>query len=294
MATLETNYFGSGAGSAGYVNPTIWSEAIEQVAREAVIMQPFGVTDTRMLGRPGVQLNIAKNQSFTAAVLTEGTKTPVTALAFGQVTVTFKEYGLAKQVSEIEFAYSLSGVFNDITSNMGTSLGELRDTVIYDACVAGAGSEEYASGTTSSTIVSTTLFTTDLIADSRTAMRINKRMASTIVIHPNQENPLTKDTQFTDASIYGGRETVLNGEIGKYLGLRVISSMVVDSVTENSTTVYEALMLGPRPFVYAPKVSPKLRWKEDSVLDRAITFEAHEAYGVSVLNSESIIVMKSA
>ena len=52
-------------------------------------------------------------------------------------------------------------------------------------------------------------------------------------------------------------------------------------------------MLGERPFVFAQKIPPKMRYKEDSVRDRAITFEAHEAYGISVLNSESICLLKA-
>ena len=290
---IDANIFKTSATSAAYVNPIIWSEAIEQAARESEIMRALGVTDTRALGTGMTQINIAKNQVFTAADLTEGTATPVTALAYDQVTVTFTERGLAKQVSEKELSESISAVFSDITANMGTALGERRDVVIITAAAAGADSIIYADGVLSTTIVASNVFNTDLIADGKTAMRVNKRMASNLVIHPNQNNALIKDTQFTDASIYGGRETVLNGEIGKYLGIRVLEHTSIVSATENSVTVYQALLMGPRPYVFAPSLSPKIRWKEDSVLDRAVTFEAHESYGVSVLNAESIIVLKS-
>lgn len=292
MAT-SANAFLSTATSADYVNPTVWSDAIEQVAREAVIMQPLGITDNRALGTAMEQINIAKNQAFTAAALTEGTATPVTALAFDQVTVTFGEYGLAKQVGELQLAYGLKAVFNDITMNMGTALAEKKDNVIFAAAVSGAYSTIYADGVTTGAITSTNVFNTDLIADGKTTMRVQKRVAQTLVIHPNCENSLIKDSSFVDASQYGGREVVLNGEIGRYIGLRVVSSAVVTSASENSVTVYKNLLLGPRGYVTAQKVSPKIRWAEDSVLDRAVTFEAHEAYGVSVLNSESIIVLKS-
>jgi len=292
MATSANAYL-STAGSADYVNPTIWSDAIEQVARESAIMPQFGVMDNRLMGRPGEQINIAKNQAFTAAALTEGTATPVTTLAFGQVTVTVGEYGLAKQVSNLELAYSIDAVFGDITSNMGSALAEKKDDVIIAAAVAGPYTSKYADGVTSGAITAANVFNTDLVADGITAMRLQKRQPSTLVINPNQENALMKDTAFVDASIYGGREVVLNGEIGRYLGLRVISYTRVSSQTENSVTVYNALLLGPRPYVVAQKMAPTIKWKEDSILDRATTFAASEAYGVSVLNSESIVVLKS-
>lgn len=292
MAT-SANAFLSTAASAAYLNPTVWSEAIEQVARETVVMEPLGVSDNRLLGTSGKQINIAKNQAFTAAALTEGTATPVGTLAYDQVTVTVGEYGLGKQVSILELEYGISGVFNDITSNMGTALAELRDQTILDTLDAGAKNTVYADGVTSGSISSSNVFSTDLIAEGITTMRGEKRKAQYLVIHPNCENSLLKDSQFVDASQYGGREVVLSGEIGRYLGLKVLSTTHVNSATENSVTVYKNVLLGPRSFVMAWKRKPRMQWREDSVLDRAITFAADEAWGLSVLNSESIVVLKA-
>jgi len=290
---IETNIFKSGATSADYVNPELWSDAIEQVARESEKMRPLGVMDNRALGTSGKQINIAKNQQYSAAALTEGTKTPVSTIAWDQVTVNFVEYGLAKQVSDLELAYGISTMFNDITLNMGSALGENRDNVIIAALSAGAGSTIYANGKATGTITTGDVFDTDLFADGKTAMRVDKREARYLIIHPNQENALLKDAQFVDASVYGGRETVLGGEIGRYLGVKVISHTGIISGTENSVTVYRALLLGPRSFVFAQKIAPKVAWKEDSILDRAITFSAKETFGVSVLNDEAIVELRS-
>jgi len=292
MATSSNAYL-STAGDSSYINPTLWAETIEQVARDATIMQPLGLTDTRALGTSGVQINIAKDNAFAAAALTEGTATPVTTISWDQVTVTFVEYGLAKQVSEIQLAYGLSAVFSDITGNMGMALAEKKDVVIIAALVAGAKNTIYADGVTTGAISATNIFDTDLIAEGVTKLRTEKRSGLYLIVHPNCENSLIKDTQFVDASIYGSRETIMSGEVGRYLGLKVFSYNLITSASENSQTVYKNLMLAARSFVLAPKVGVKLRFREDSVLDRAITFEAHEAYGVSVLNSESIVILKA-
>jgi N4-gp56 family major capsid protein len=292
MATSANAYL-STAGSAAYVNPTIWADAIEQVARQANILEPLGVVDNRALGSPGVQINVAKNQAFTAAALTAGTATPVTTLAFDQVTVTFGEVGLAKQVSMEELEYGLSAVFNDITMNMGEALSTYKDIAISTALAAGAHTTKYADSVTSGSISAANVFNTNLFADGITALRLHNRPAKNLVIHPNCENALLKDSQFVDASQYGGNSVVQNGEIGRYLGVRVMSSNNIQSATENSVTVYKNLLLGDRSFVIAYKRKPRMQWKEDSILDRAITFAADEAYGVSVLNSEAIAVLKS-
>jgi len=45
-----------------------------------------------------------------------------------------------------------------------------------------------------------------------------------LYIAPEQEEVLMTDSQFVNASEYGGREVVLGGEIGSYLGTKVIST----------------------------------------------------------------------
>ncbi|MHA1408884.1 MAG: N4-gp56 family major capsid protein [Candidatus Odinarchaeia archaeon] len=46
-----------------------------------------------------------------------------------------------------------------------------------------------------------------------------------LFIHPKQKKPLIKDGQFVNASEYGNNEVVMNGEIGKYLGVKVVVSV---------------------------------------------------------------------
>jgi len=43
-----------------------------------------------------------------------------------------------------------------------------------------------------------------------------------LFIAPEQENAFLKDSQFVNAAEYGAQEIVLNGEIGKYLGIRIL------------------------------------------------------------------------
>jgi len=45
-----------------------------------------------------------------------------------------------------------------------------------------------------------------------------------LYIAPEQEEAFLTDSQFVNASEYGGREVVLGGEIGNYLGTKVVST----------------------------------------------------------------------
>ena len=53
-------------------------------------------------------------------------------------------------------------------------------------------------------------------------------------IGPAQEEVLRNDSQFTNAAEYGGNEVVQNGEIGQYLGIKIIVTNNVEQVASGS------------------------------------------------------------
>jgi|GEM_PF-1455199 len=55
-----------------------------------------------------------------------------------------------------------------------------------------------------------------------------------LFIAPEQEEALLNDSQFTNAAEYGSNEVVLNGEIGQYLGIKVISTHKCTSFTDGN------------------------------------------------------------
>ena len=294
MATIDANAFTTGATAHAYVAPTLWSSAIEKQVYESEVMRPLGVQDNRGFNKAGKQINIAKGNSFTVSDLTEGTVTPVTTITYDQVTVTFVERGDAKMVTMKELSEAFDETMDDMIYSAGKALGFKRDLVIITALVAGATATIYSNDVVATTITASDTFNIDLIADGVTAGRLLNFNKNALIINPNCENSLMKLSAFIDASQYGGREAVLNGEIGKYLGVRIFSHTQIPSVTENSTfTVFKNLMLGERSFVFAPKMGVKLEWKRETNRDRAVTFHYWENYGVSVLNAESIHILKS-
>lgn len=296
MATSSNMFTYSGGSGASYLTPAYWNKQIEQYARRAIVMQPMGITDTRLMAGDGRIIYIAKNVELESAALTEGIATGVTSLSFGQVNVTVGEHGLAVQVSKLDLGYSFESTMNDIAMNMGYAIAKEKDLVIYKACTSGAYATTYSGGVTSGTMTSGNTFNTDLIANGITAMRTRDREPKYLLIHPNQEGSLLKNSNFINAATYGGREVILNGEVGRYLGLTVISNNIVmtqSTALYTNATAYAALLIGPRPFVVAEKWMPELKSREDSVLDRAVTMAVDCCYGVSVLNSESIQILSS-
>jgi len=52
-----------------------------------------------------------------------------------------------------------------------------------------------------------------------------------LFIAPEQEEALLKESQFINAAEYGSNEVVLNGEIGRYLGVKVVSTTKVPAIS---------------------------------------------------------------
>jgi len=62
------------------------------------------------------------------------------------------------------------------------------------------------------------------VIDARRVVVSNYETPDTLVVHENEAADLLKEDDFIDASKYGSREVILNGELGKFGGLKVLVS----------------------------------------------------------------------
>ena len=77
--------------------------------------------------------------------------------------------------------------------------------------------------------------TIDLIADAIEKLG-TKWIPSLLFISSYQRSVFHKSSQFTNAAEYGSNEVVLNGEIGKYLGVKVIETDLTKSYSDYGIT----------------------------------------------------------
>lgn len=128
------------------------------------------------------------------------------------------------------------------------------------------------------------VLTTDLVADARRQLALNNFVAKWMVISPYNEATLLKDSQFVNAAEYGSNEIVLKGEIGTYLGMKVIVTTNANfSYTTGDTEVNEAASPGANSITIpvvgvnraGQKASVVLAWKEKPHVD--MEFEKNEA-----------------
>lgn len=287
----ESTTFQASDTAAGYLIPEVWSRRIEEFAKAKLVIAPLGVTNTELLNTPGDVVNIAVDSELTAAALTESVKASVASISYSQVTVTPSERGIAVSVTRKTLIRAFNDVMSDQSRIMGYALAKLKDSLVAATCVGSAGTTLIANGVVLTDLASTDQMDTDDIANAISTMRNDDREPKFLVIHPAVENSLIRDSNFIDASKFGGREVVLNGQIGRYLGLAVLETTIIP-VNGTDSDAFDNLLIGDRAFVIAEKMRPTFDSKYEP-LDRAFTLIAVEDYGVSILNANAVVVMVS-
>lgn len=286
---LESNAFQTSAASADYINPEVWVRQIEDFAKSKLVMAPLGKVLNDLLGSPGDTINEQFNVEITAAALTESTAITPSAISYTQVTYTPSEAGLAVTVTRKEKLRAIQDIFMEKTRDMGYALAKFKDNLIFTKLDAASVTTVTANNVAVSAIASSDVFNTDMIADGIAAMQVAGYEPRYLVIHPYQQKALMKLDNFIDASVYGGREVVLNGELGRYLGVRVLMSQLVPT-NATTSTAKNAYLLDQDAFGIAYKMGVTF----DSVykpLERETILTAVEDFGVSVRITGKIVRM---
>lgn len=288
---LETNSFQTSAASAAYINPELWVRKIEEFMKAKLVVAPLAKVYNELLGAPGDKLNIQFDAELTATTLTESTAITPGAITYTQVSFEPYEVGLAVSLTRKQRIRSINDIMEEKTRSMGYALAKKKDALAVAALVASASNSVVANNVAVSAIASSDTMDTDDIANGVKELRVDEHEAKYLVIHPKQENSLMKLSDFIDASVYGGREVVLNGEIGRYLGIRVL---VTTQIPRNATTstAYDAILMDDNVFGIAYKMG--VRFDSDyKVLEREFVLAAVEEYDIEVLRTAGVCKITS-
>lgn len=294
IGKLETNNFSTNQES--YINPEYWLKKIVDFQKSEIIAAQMG-KNINIDGLTGDVWHEQFNSEISASALTENSAITPSSFSYTQVNYTPTEYGLAVSLTRKERVRSIQDIMSEKARDMGYALAKKKDQVVYSALQSGALNTMIANDTTGTATVSnmTTSHTlvADDFADARAYMRQFDYEPKALLINPSCLASLEKAEQFTDASIYGGRETVLNGEVGKYLGVKVLSSTLVPENGTATPTAYDNFMVGSDSFGIAQKMP--VRFDRDyNVLDREFILAAVEEYAVSVRHGSAIVKITAA
>lgn len=248
--------------------PEIWAaRTLDMMKSYLVIGALPQFQNTELLNTAGDVLHLPffLQISAEAAGKTEGALADITELTSSEVTATPTTFKNAAQLTdEMLERTNIVGLTTEAVDRLayGHALKLEKDIrVALEAAVnAGSNAGQLVDKTGAQ-------FSASLLADARRIFRKNapgmQLTSAVAVVHPDHMVVLEKDPQFIDASVYGNSTVLLNGEIGRYLGIRILVSDVgrqgAADFDSDATNDQDCWVLGPDAFRIAWKRYPTVK-----------------------------------
>ena len=117
-------------------------------------------------------------------------------------------------------------------------------------------------------------------------------------LHPRQIKALRDDSQFTSAAEYGSNRVIMTGEVGEYLGIRIIATTNVASYTSADTDFntdgYEGLLINAK-YAYAVGTNDPLLIETDyDASQTLLEINASFTYAVANIDTNAAVIIASA
>lgn len=281
-----------------------WVQQILGAAKKKMFFEQFGTVLTAKKGNKDIEYPIAtSNLSFTATTDegTDRTMTQVDNLSTQTFTPATKRYGAAVsktvvQTSQVDVVrWAREQMVYDVALNIDTDIASAINDASSPAATLYGGD-----ATSTGELEEGDVLTTDIVAKGQRYLKANGWYPESdkpfvLFIPAVCEEALLKDSQFVNASEYGGNEVVMNGEIGKYLGVRVITTEQCPSESDWGG----GSLNGHTCFLLKAKVAYGIAYRERPNLD----FEYHKnsseyrvyldvAYQAKTLQEGAIVLIK--
>jgi N4-gp56 family major capsid protein len=247
--------------------PEVWAaRTLEFMESRLVLGAVPAFQNSEMLGAGDIlHLPLFDQISTEAAAKTEGSAAAITEITTSEVTATPTTFANAVQITdELLERTKIVSTMDEAMKRLGYGMAlklEKDIRVKLEAAVnAGASSGQLVDKTGSQ-------FSEDYFADARRILRKNAPNASLreliAVIHPDHMVALEKSTKFVDASVYGQNTVIMTGEIGSYLGIRILVSDVgrqgAADFDSDSTNDQDVWVLGPDALRVVWKRKPTIK-----------------------------------
>ena len=227
----------------------------------------------------GRSIFVPKRGTLSASDVTEGSSlTPSKpSPVYSTVEIVPKKVGVGVAITQEAIDGVELDVVNDMITEAGEALAQKEDTDIRDTFLTAGVAGHTINATTSGTL------SYEDIISARSAILQSNFNPQILVIHPDQEGDLLKDSRFIDASKFGDREPILNGQIGKVAGLKVL-------VSSNMTSGLALVVDPDRAAWMAIKRETDVKKKEEPSTD-SVELYFYREYGVKVVNSDAVAVI---
>jgi len=224
------------------------------------------------------------------------------------VTYTISRYGFRSEISRDaikDWAPVGINVINELKNEMISWLTEKKDKLILTDDVnsdLSASALSYVVSGSDTTIDAGDVFAPEDLNEAITLIRAadrGKKPGSLVFFgHPYMLKSLRDDSQFTNASEYGSNEVILSGEIGQYLGVKIVETTNVQAYTSSGTDFntdgYEGLLIDTG-YSYAVATNDPLLIEVDYDPSQTLTeVNASFTYSVSNIDTNAAVLVASA
>lgn len=278
LATGDTTTSSAGIST---LQGKMWLKEILEAAKKRMYFEQFAYISDLPQGNKDLAVPIAtSNITFTAttAEATARTMTQIDNLNTVTFTPATKKFGVAisrdvVRTSQVDVVrYAREQLVYDASLTIDTDIATAIGGASSPAATLFGGD-----ATTTGTLETGDVITTDLVAKAARYLKQNGWLPENdrpfaLFIAPQQEEAFLKDSQFVNASEYGGNEVVMNGEIGRYLGIKVVVTNQVPAYTNWGS----GALAGHVCFLLKAKVAYGLVYGERPRLDSE--YKKNEAY----------------
>lgn len=235
------------------VTPEVWSQEVEQQGENIREARNWVKIKRDLSGRGGDVLHVLKGFRFTTGADVEtapseaGAKTLYAVDDYDVLDLTPAPYNSGVKIAEDVVEELDIDVIADINEKIAEVLAQYEDEQILSSAVSNAGNAVYGGDATSDGTLNTgDIISTDLFANAITEIEVDRYKPDVCFIHPRHKNVFIKDSQFISAAEYGDQSIVKRGEIGDYLGVRMIVTNNVPSISPQTGTGNAAVMWDSR------------------------------------------------
>lgn len=211
-------------------------------------------------------LNVPQRTSFTSttATIVEGVTPNEMAFKYDQVAVTCTQYGAYVKITDIADKDSVFDLYTEAGYELGRQMAEVADQVIQNELLTNGTYVTYGSGngaiTARANITATSYVVSKDLADIFALLRAKAAPmldgnAYAGVFHPFVVNDIRKDgtanAAWFDAVKYTMPEKILNGEVGKMHGIRIMESANISTFlggVGGTVKIYPSYIVGDKAY----------------------------------------------
>jgi len=254
---------------------TLVASIVQQTLKEKSMLLGT-ITDYSRFATPGADaVKIPRRDQFAAANKAENTDLTAQEMTFSADTISLNLHkAIYAKLERIAGVQANVNVQAEIITEMAAEHALQVDKDIYtELKLASASGPDHRIAFANAT----SLGKADIIEARKLLNSGNVPMdARFLAVNPLHEAELLAIAEFVEADKYGSSEGLVNGELGRLFGFRVVMSTVVE---DNNVVAYHSSAVG-----YAGQLAPEFRSDFD-LKSASDEYLLHQIYGVEVLDS---------